>query len=141
MYERKKMFKLGVSNIFLVITKKFKRERERAQTRWCRNRCMWSTSLSTDTSGIHLQKQKCMQNTSWEWTGVPDQQKRIYRITQNLVVPQPRDPFMCLNRKNYREILAQEAFWLPATRGSKKKKKKKQQKKTNKQKKTSLIGP
>ena len=25
---------------------------------------MWSTSLSMDTSGIHLQTQKCMQNTS-----------------------------------------------------------------------------
>ena len=36
---------------------------------------MWSTSLSRDTSGIHLQTQKCMQNTSWEQTGVPDEQK------------------------------------------------------------------
>ena len=43
----------------------------------------WNTSLSTDTSGIHLQTQKCMQNTSWEWTGVHDQQKRMYRPTQN----------------------------------------------------------
>jgi len=25
---------------------------------------MWTTSLSTDISGIHLQTQKCMQNTS-----------------------------------------------------------------------------
>ena len=39
---------------------------------------MWSTSLSTNTSGIHLQTQKCMQNTSWKWKGVPDQWKRIY---------------------------------------------------------------
>ena len=37
-----------------------------------------------DTSGIHLQTQKCMQNSSWESTGVPDQQKRIYRTTQKL---------------------------------------------------------
>ena len=44
---------------------------------------MWNTSLSTDTSGIHLPTQKCMQNTSWEWTGVHDQQKRMYRPTQN----------------------------------------------------------
>ena len=44
---------------------------------------MWNTSLSTDTTGIQLQTQKCMQNTSWEWTGVHDQQKRIYRPTQN----------------------------------------------------------
>ena len=28
-----------------------------------------STPLSTDTSEIHLQTQKRMQNTSWEWTG------------------------------------------------------------------------
>ena len=34
------------------------------ETRWWRSRWMWSTSLSTDTSGIHLQTQKCMQNTS-----------------------------------------------------------------------------
>jgi len=44
----------------------------------------WNTSLSTDTSGIHLQTQKCMQSTSWEWTGVHDQQKRMYRPTQNI---------------------------------------------------------
>ena len=43
---------------------------------------MWSTSLSMDTSGTHLQTQKCMQNTSCEWTGVPDQRKRIYRPFQ-----------------------------------------------------------
>ena len=46
---------------------------------------MWNTSFFTDTSGIQPQTQKCMQNTSWERTGVPDQWKRIYRITQNLV--------------------------------------------------------
>ena len=34
----------------------------RERTRWQRR--MWSKSLSTDTSGIHLQTQKCMQNTS-----------------------------------------------------------------------------
>ena len=28
-----------------------------------------------DTSGIHLQKQKCMQNTSGEWTGVSNNGK------------------------------------------------------------------
>ena len=39
------------------------------RTRWRRSRWMWSTSLSMDTSGIHLQTQKHMQNTSWEWTG------------------------------------------------------------------------
>ena len=38
--------------------------------------------LSTDTSGIHLQTQKGMQNTSWDQTGVPDQWERIYRTTQ-----------------------------------------------------------
>ena len=41
--------------------------------------------LSMDTSGIHLQIQKCVQNTSWEPTGVPDQRIRIYRTTQNSV--------------------------------------------------------
>ena len=55
------------------------------RTRWWRSRWTWSTSLSTDTSGIHLQTQKWMQNTSWKWTGVPDQQKRIYRPMQNSV--------------------------------------------------------
>ena len=38
-----------------------------------------------DTSEIHLQTQKCMQNTNCKQTGVPDQWKRIYRTTQNLV--------------------------------------------------------
>lgn len=37
---------------------------------------MWSTSLTTDTSEIHLQTQKCMQNTSSEWTEVPDQRDK-----------------------------------------------------------------
>ena len=41
--------------------------------------------ISMDTSEIHLQTQKCMQNTSREWTGVPDQWKRIYRTTENSV--------------------------------------------------------
>ena len=53
---------------------------DHGRTTWQRSRWTWSTSLSSDTSGIHLQTQKCMQNTSWEQTGVPDQWKRIYRI-------------------------------------------------------------
>lgn len=40
------------------------KEHKERKTRWQRNRWMWSTCLSTDTSGIHLQTQKCMQNTS-----------------------------------------------------------------------------
>ena len=36
--------------------------RERA--RWWRKRWTWNTSLSTDTSGIHLQTEKSVQNTS-----------------------------------------------------------------------------
>ena len=55
------------------------------RTRWQRSRWTWSTSLSMDTSGIHLQTQKCMQNTSWEWTGVSDQWKSLHRTTQNSV--------------------------------------------------------
>jgi len=38
---------------------KFKKIRKMQRCRW-----MWSTSLSTDTSGIHLQIQKCVENTS-----------------------------------------------------------------------------
>ena len=34
--------------------------------------------------------------------------------------PQAREPSKCLNRQSYRERLAKEAFWSPATRGSKK---------------------
>ena len=41
--------------------------------------------ISTDTSGIHRQTQKRTQNTRGEQTGGPDQRKRIYRTTQNLV--------------------------------------------------------
>ena len=48
-------------------------------TRWQRSRWTRSTSVSTDTWGRHLQTQKCMQNTSWEQRGVPDQRKRICR--------------------------------------------------------------
>ena len=78
-YNRKSM---GIfSSAWVVITKYHRLGR----TRWQRCRWMWSTSLSMDTSGIHLQTQNCMQNTSWEHTGVPDQRKRIYRTTQNLV--------------------------------------------------------
>jgi len=55
------------------------------RTRWWRSRWTWSPSLSIDTSGTHLQTQKCLQNISWEWTGGPDQWKRIYRSMQNLV--------------------------------------------------------
>ena len=54
-------------------------------TRWQKSRRMWSTSLSMDTSGIHLLTQKCLQNTSWEWSGVPGHQRRIYRTMQNSV--------------------------------------------------------
>ena len=50
--------------------------------RWRRGRWTWSTSLSMDTSGIHLQTQKCMQKISWEQTAVTDQGKRIYRTMQ-----------------------------------------------------------
>ena len=35
-------------------------------TRWQRSRWVWSISLPMDTSGIHLQPQTCVQNTSWE---------------------------------------------------------------------------
>ena len=37
---------------------------------------MWSTSLSMDTSGTHLQTQTCTQNTSREQTRVSDQRER-----------------------------------------------------------------
>ena len=58
---------------------------QESSPRWQRSRWMWNTSLSMDTSGIHLQTKKCMQNTSSEWTGVPGQRKRIYRTTQDSV--------------------------------------------------------
>ena len=54
----------------------------REGTRW-QSRWLWSTSLSKDASAVPPQTQKCMQNTSWEWTGVSDQRKRIYRAMQN----------------------------------------------------------
>ena len=58
---------------------------EHKRTRWWRRRWTWSTSLSRDISGIHLQTQKWMQNAGWEQTGVPEQWKRIYRTMQNSV--------------------------------------------------------
>ena len=68
------------------------------RTRRRRSRWTWSTSLSIDTSGIHLQTQMCMQNTSWKQTGVPYQWKRIHRTTQNSV-----------GQRNKRE--KQECYW------------------------------
>ena len=38
----------------------------------------------------------------------------------NRGVPQAREPSKCLNGQSYRERLTKEAFWSPATRGSKK---------------------
>ena len=61
------------------------RDSQESSPRWQRSKWMWNTSLSMDTSGIHLQTQKCMQNTSSEGTGVPDQRKRIYRTKQDSV--------------------------------------------------------
>ena len=40
------------------------RDSQESSPRWQRSRWTWNTSLSTDTSGIHLQTQKYMQNTS-----------------------------------------------------------------------------
>ena len=54
-------------------------------TRWWRNRWIWSTSLSTDTSGIHLQMKRISQSTSWELARVLDQWKGIYGYMKNLV--------------------------------------------------------
>ena len=45
------------------------------------------TSLSEDASGIHLQMQRISQSASWEWAGVPDHPKGVYRSTQNSVFP------------------------------------------------------
>ena len=56
------------------------KQKNRERTRWWRSRWTWGTSLSMDTSGTQFQTQKCLQNTSWEQTGVPDQQN----LTQNL---------------------------------------------------------
>ena len=38
-----------------------------------------------DTQGIHFQTQRSTQNTSWEWTRIPDHWKKIYRTMQNSV--------------------------------------------------------
>ena len=58
-------FFTGLAKIFSIlfmISKNYLLGRTRLQ----RSRWIWSASLSTDTSEIHLQIQKCMQNTSWE---------------------------------------------------------------------------
>ena len=52
--------------------------------RWWRSRWMWSTFLFSDPSGIHLQIQKCMQNTSWEPSGVSDQWKKYIEPCKTL---------------------------------------------------------
>ena len=58
---------------------------QEGRTRWWRCRWTWSLSLSTLISRIHLQTQKCVENTSWEQRGVPGQQNRIYGTMQNSV--------------------------------------------------------
>ena len=58
---------------------------QEGRTRCWRYRWTWSISLSTHISGIHLQTQKCVEKTSWEQTGVPDQRNRIYGTMQNSV--------------------------------------------------------
>ena len=40
------------------------KKKKKRRTRWERSRWMWSTSFSMDTSGIHLQAQRYMQDTS-----------------------------------------------------------------------------
>ena len=59
------------------------RETFQGKIRRQRSRWTWSASLFTDTSGTHLQTSERTQDSSWEWAGVPNQWKRIYRTTQN----------------------------------------------------------
>ena len=63
---------------------KVKSQERTKRTRWWWSKWRWNTSLPIDTSGIDFQEQKCMPNTSWEKTEVPDEQKRIYRTMQKL---------------------------------------------------------
>ena len=78
----KSVARISAVNIYIALstcawgTGKVKRHQTFAEgIRWRGSRWMWSTSLSTDTSGIHLQTQKCFQSTRWEWAGVPDHHK------------------------------------------------------------------
>ena len=84
---------------------------------------MWSTSLSMDMSAIHLQIQKCLQNSSWEQTRVPDHWKRIYRTTQNSrSSPEPlewehwlQDPRLPKNKSREYQIVriyTKETTWI-----------------------------
>ena len=77
--------------------------------RWRMSWWTWSTSLSMDTSGTHLQTLKCMQNTSWEWTGVPDQWKRLYRPTQNSIGQRVRGKNRSVSRTGH--ILSRWGTW------------------------------
>ena len=54
------MKSLCLACLKMLVTIKNKLQR----TRWQRSRWTWTTSLSTDTSEILIQTQKCMQNTS-----------------------------------------------------------------------------
>lgn len=44
---------------------------------------MWSSSVSRDTSGRHLQTQAILQNGRREQAGAPGHRRRLYRTTQN----------------------------------------------------------
>ena len=45
------------------------------RTRWWRSRWMWSTSLSMETSGIHLQTQKCIHQLRADRSTWPEEKK------------------------------------------------------------------
>ena len=61
--------------VLFLIVKKLK------WTRWQNSNWTYSTFLSMDTSGIHLQTQMCLQKTNWKLRGVPAQRKRLYTTT------------------------------------------------------------
>ena len=73
---KKKKKKIKYSLQDYALTSKHQK-RSRKTLRLWRSRCMWSISVFMDTTGMHLQTQKCIQNTSWECAGVPDQQKEF----------------------------------------------------------------
>ena len=81
-------------------------------------------SLSQQTSIRQLNNKATDQSNAW----CTDLQSRIpaggpLYVTDKSNTregPQAREPSKCLNGQSYRESLVKEAFWLPATRGSKK---------------------
>ena len=79
-----------------------------------RSRWMCSTSPSMDTSGIHCQTQKILQNTSWEHARLHDHWKRKYQSVSSITqsCPSLYDPLVAASQASLSITNSQSLFKL-----------------------------